>query len=354
VSTPQASPTKKPVVFVGSSAEAKNIAAAIEVNMHHDYSIKVWTAGVFEPSSYPLADLEKQAGVTSFGIFVFERDDVVEMRGAKHDVTRDNVVFELGLFLGRLGRENCFIVVPKNRSKLHLPSDLDGYAPLVYDDALAETDLQAALSPVCSMIRLTIRKRSTPEDAPTTSPHTAGPSTALAHQPKVASHIQDLLDMVVRGKSGLLLKTANETTLKTWSQTTLKMGLDSIRAMSDRPEDTYIIWLKPLDGSPDELAPYLSENTPATYDQHYRFGRGEGLAGSVWALGQAALHSPTEPHPAWKIRAGCDNASYIAVPIGIAGGSGGVLAVGSDTGFTPTADDVEVLKVYAAALALGA
>src|SRR5213595_891445 len=101
--------------------------------MQHDFTVKVWTAGVFEPSSYPLADLEKQAGGSSFGIFVFQRDDVVEIRGEQYDITRDNVVFELGLFLGRLGRENCFVVVPKNGSNLHLPSDLDGYAPLVYD-----------------------------------------------------------------------------------------------------------------------------------------------------------------------------------------------------------------------------
>ncbi|MFS1985958.1 TIR domain-containing protein [Vibrio breoganii] len=38
-------------------------------------------------------------------IFVLSPDDVVKIRGTEQTVTRDNVVFELGMFIGRLGAD---------------------------------------------------------------------------------------------------------------------------------------------------------------------------------------------------------------------------------------------------------
>ncbi|MFS1941253.1 TIR domain-containing protein [Vibrio splendidus] len=37
-------------------------------------------------------------------------DDVVKIRGTEQTVTRDNVVFELGMFIGRLGADKTFMV----------------------------------------------------------------------------------------------------------------------------------------------------------------------------------------------------------------------------------------------------
>jgi hypothetical protein len=341
-------PKPKPVMFIGSSAEALTIASAIEIDMHHDFAVKKWTAGVFMPSSWPLADLEKQANETSFGVFVFGRDDVLQMRGETLDSTRDNVIFELGLFAGRLGRENCYVVVPSDREGLHLPSDLEGLALLPYDDVRARTDVQAALSPVCARMRIAISDRQAAlAGAASFTQHVPLQSPPASQLPR---YLEDLLQMISKGRAGLQVSTTNEQRLRTWHETLLKMALDAVS--TGRPQDAYAIWLKPLDqDDPDALVPYVSANFP-TYDRHYRFTRREGLAGNVWALGQTAIHSAAHPNPNWTVRAGCDNASYIAVPVGEQGGAGGVLAVGSDTGFEPTEDDVRALRLYAAVLAL--
>jgi hypothetical protein len=197
------------------------------------------------------------------------------------------------------------------------------------------------------MIRLAIRERPSTATTAVFSPDRL--SQQKPTEGRILKYVEDALQLISKGRAGLTVATKNEPQLRIWRQTVLKMALDAVK--DQRPPDIYTIWLKPIDNDPDILVPYLSENFPA-YDEHYKFGRREGLAGNVWALGQAAIHSQTLPHPKWTIRAGCDNASYIAVPVGEAGGVGGVLAVGSDRGFEPTEDDVRVLRLYAAVLAV--
>src|SRR4029453_17942183 len=70
---------------------------------------------------------------------------------------RDNVVFELGLFTGRLGRDRAFILMPKN-SDFHLPTDLLGVSTATFQPPSRPDRLEAALGPACHDIRLAIRK----------------------------------------------------------------------------------------------------------------------------------------------------------------------------------------------------
>lgn len=57
---------------------------------------------------------------TDFGLFIFGQDDLARIRGTEMRIARDNVVFELGLFIGRLGRDRSFILMPKMASDFHL------------------------------------------------------------------------------------------------------------------------------------------------------------------------------------------------------------------------------------------
>jgi CRP/FNR family transcriptional regulator, cyclic AMP receptor protein len=56
-------------------------------------------------------------------VLVVTRDDTLQIRDIVYQVPRDNVVFEAGLFMGRLGRRRVFVVAPM-QEKAHLPSDL--------------------------------------------------------------------------------------------------------------------------------------------------------------------------------------------------------------------------------------
>jgi hypothetical protein len=146
-----------PYLFVGSSTEGLQIAYAIQENLEDDAEVLVWTQDVFRPSEYILESLLHQLDRADVGIFVFSPDDTVRIRGAEYEAARDNVVFELGLFVGRLGRDRSYLVSPRTEN-LRLPSDLLGIAVLKYDPERRDRNLSAALGPATARIRARLRE----------------------------------------------------------------------------------------------------------------------------------------------------------------------------------------------------
>lgn len=143
----------KPRIFVGSSVEALNIANAIQENLDYDANVTVWNQGIFQLSSSTLDDLIAALGNFDFAIFVFKPDDITIMRNDKKNTIRDNVIFELGLFVGRLGKDKVFFVTPRNSEPFHLPTDLLGVAPGQFDINREDGNLKAALGPFCNQVR---------------------------------------------------------------------------------------------------------------------------------------------------------------------------------------------------------
>src|SRR2546421_2166 len=72
-------------------------------------------------------------------------------RHKQSDTPRDNVVFELGLFMGDVGPDRAFVVKPRGVA-LKIPTDLLGMKSLEYD-ASDPAELTTALAPVCNEIR---------------------------------------------------------------------------------------------------------------------------------------------------------------------------------------------------------
>jgi predicted nucleotide-binding protein len=148
-------PNRKPRVFVGSSVESLSYAYAVQENLDpHDAEVKVWPQGIFEIAAYALESLLEALKVHDFGVFLFAADDVVTMRNRQQSAVRDNVIFELGLFMGGLGRERTFVIAPTGVD-LHLPTDLLGWNIAYYDPN--REDQVAALGVACNKIRRAIR-----------------------------------------------------------------------------------------------------------------------------------------------------------------------------------------------------
>jgi len=141
-----------PKIFIGSSSEGLDIARAIQTGLAHDPILtQVWTDDVFKASKTSIENLVVTAESSDFGILVLGPDDQIQSRDEVFDGPRDNVIFELGLLMGAIGRERVFIV-KEQRSKIKLPSDLLGTTPLEYQPGKSE-DLQIRVAAVCSEIR---------------------------------------------------------------------------------------------------------------------------------------------------------------------------------------------------------
>jgi tetratricopeptide (TPR) repeat protein len=146
----------KPSLFIGSSVGNISIATAIQSSLQYDVTSTVWTQSVFGPSQYPLDSLEDTLGRMDFAILVCVPEDKTTIRDQQHATVRDNVIFELGMSIGKLSRSRTFLISPSGVD-MHLPSDLLGLTPETFDSKNLQ-NLEAALGPACSKIREAMRK----------------------------------------------------------------------------------------------------------------------------------------------------------------------------------------------------
>jgi hypothetical protein len=146
----------RPKLFIGSSSESKEYAHAAHAKLKDVADVTVWDEGAFRLMDNFLGRLIEIINNHDFGLFIFSQDDAAVIRDASVRVVRDNVLFELGLFIGGLGRQRSFFVTPKGQGDLHLPSDLLGIMAATFDEA--EKDLETALTPACFLVQQAIAR----------------------------------------------------------------------------------------------------------------------------------------------------------------------------------------------------
>lgn len=147
----EATARRRPRMFVGSSSEGLHVANEIQKLLQPEIEVDVWNQGAtFGLGTATLEALEQAVLAYDFAVFVFSPDDELQSRGKVKPVARDNVVFELGLFIGKLSRRQAFIV-QSTKDSVALPSDLAGITTAQYD--LGQADLSVALEPACQSIR---------------------------------------------------------------------------------------------------------------------------------------------------------------------------------------------------------
>ena len=123
-------------LFIGSSSEGKKIAEKLKAKIESEYGdwieCDIWDEGkVFELNNSALDALVKASRKYDYGILVATNDDLLKTRGSNHQVPRDNVMFEMGMFLGSLGLTRAFLLVEK-QSKL--PTDYNGITVPYFDN----------------------------------------------------------------------------------------------------------------------------------------------------------------------------------------------------------------------------
>ena len=142
-------------IFIISSAEGLEIARTIQNAFERDFRVVVWTDGVFRASWYPVESLERELDNSDFAIAVAQPDDLTTTCGSAFAVPRDNVIFELGMFIGRIERRRSFLVEPRGE-EMKLPTDLSGITALSY--RYDPSELAATLRAACNRIRAIIKE----------------------------------------------------------------------------------------------------------------------------------------------------------------------------------------------------
>lgn len=123
---------QKPRVFIICSVEALPVGRLVQELLEYDgVIVTLWSEGVFRVTNYTLHSLEEKVEESDFAIAIANGDDIVNSRDLIWPAVRDNVIFELGLFMGRLGRERAILMEPKDE-KVKLPSDLCGITTIGY------------------------------------------------------------------------------------------------------------------------------------------------------------------------------------------------------------------------------
>lgn len=146
-----APPHNRPVLFIGSSSEGLPVLDAVHsITRTRKVVPRPWTNGVFEASSTAIESLLALSREADFAALILTADDAVISRGRRKYSPRDNVVFELGLLMGAIGRERVFILKPHNVD-IRIPSDLLGLMWLEYKGRGPST-LVNRLRPPCSQI----------------------------------------------------------------------------------------------------------------------------------------------------------------------------------------------------------
>lgn len=147
----------KPKVFVGSSTKGLQIAELVQSELEYEAEAVLWSQGVFRKINVPIEDLMTAVESFDFAVFVLHPEDRIDVRGEEALAIRDNVIFELGLFLGKLGRSRNFFIAPAlpGEIKSRLPSDLSGITPAQYDPTAKH--LQASVGASLLQLKQAIR-----------------------------------------------------------------------------------------------------------------------------------------------------------------------------------------------------
>jgi hypoxanthine phosphoribosyltransferase len=135
-----------PRVFLASSTEAQSIMRAIALLVERAGGESLQWPDAFPVGNFILEALLDASRNVDAAIIVASPDDRGVARGKTSFMPRDNVLVELGIFLGALGRKRVALVYAERaHAKPRLPDDLNGLTYMSYNES----------TPVENQVRIT-------------------------------------------------------------------------------------------------------------------------------------------------------------------------------------------------------
>ena len=205
----------RPSLFIGSSSEGLEFARAARGLLDQDAEVTLWNEGFFRLGDTFIESLLNGLPRFDFALLVVTPDDFVRTRDVEAFGPRDNVLFELGLFMGHLGRSRTFLL--RQAGAVKLPTDLSGMTAAAYDWPRDDRNHQGAVAAACDMIRRAIRDLGVTEA-------------------KVGSSIQQLQSRQERNEHELLRQQAQIRALQVALQGIItKYELEKLKGLSHPP-----------------------------------------------------------------------------------------------------------------------
>jgi Predicted nucleotide-binding protein containing TIR-like domain len=126
---------RRPSLFIGSSGKSLAAARALRSELSSVADVTLWSehADFHKVGAHFSDELLKQPERFDFAAMILGPDDKVLTDQGTLMAPRDNVIFELGLFMAHLGPERTFMVVPAGDTSVKVLSDLSGVIWARYD-----------------------------------------------------------------------------------------------------------------------------------------------------------------------------------------------------------------------------
>src|ERR1044072_3797902 len=132
----------KPKVFIGSSSEALSVVRIVENALSETCAVFAWDVNPVKPSQYLFEGLLEISESVDFAVLILSPDDQLNHRTNQYNAPRDNVIFESGIFMSKLGRERVFLLSAGDEN-LKYPTDIAPIQRVPYQD-LEQSLLSAA------------------------------------------------------------------------------------------------------------------------------------------------------------------------------------------------------------------
>lgn len=151
-------------IFFGSSKTSRKLAEDLIAILEKDESIlcipwykisKISQISFLEP-------LFEEFKICDFSVFIFGPDDVIIKdklgKEEKYLVTRDNVIYEAGFSMGKIGKARTFLVTPDDIQEFHLLTDLSGFITARYKHEQWENGDKKALNDAANEIKKNVKE----------------------------------------------------------------------------------------------------------------------------------------------------------------------------------------------------
>lgn len=145
-------------LFICSSTPALDVALTLKNSLSKDFIVNTWRENTFQLGYHHLDSIIKASANYNFVLLVLTPDVVQTFNNNTSTSVKDNILFEMGFFIGVFGRERTFFIV-QNQDDFKLPSYVAGINCTDFIKPTEPDLLETSLHKCCVHIKNAINEK---------------------------------------------------------------------------------------------------------------------------------------------------------------------------------------------------